>query len=141
MLQDSTYHNIVVVAIIINTSNDVVKMVSHINVVLRGWVRKLHGDIEQHTSCNIMDPHIRHTREDPNLRLDQVHQYHTHIYIIGQYWRQIELFVSVVSLIDFIVDFQFGWFHYYITSGFDDTYFRYVRLFFILRDIRILLII
>ena len=87
-----------------------------------------------------MDSHIRHTREDPNLRLDQVHQYIL-LHDIGQYWRQIELFVSVVSLIDFIVDLQFGWFHYYITSGFDDTYFRYARLFFILRDIRILLII
>lgn len=83
MLQDPTYHNIVVVAIIINTSNKVVNRVSHIDIVLRGWVGTIYGDAEQDTPCNIMDPHIRHTREDPNLRVDQIYQYHITFKHIG----------------------------------------------------------
>lgn len=59
----------------------------------------------------------------------------------GTTWRRIEFCVSFVSLIDLILDFQYNWFRLYLSSKESDAHFIYLRLFFIQRDIRILLII
>jgi hypothetical protein len=59
----------------------------------------------------------------------------------GTTWRLIEFIVSVISLIDLIIDFYFSWFDKYLAATEENEYFILYRLFFILRDLRILLII
>lgn len=59
----------------------------------------------------------------------------------GSTWRRIEFLVSLESMFDLILDYRSDWYHYYLVIREDDPYFIWLRLLFILRDVRILLII
>lgn len=56
-------------------------------------------------------------------------------------WRIIEFSISLHALIDILIDAHYKWFDLYLTTNVTDTYFILIRLGFILRDIRVLLII
>ena len=59
----------------------------------------------------------------------------------GTTWRRIEFCVSLMATADLILDYELGWFQMYLSAREDDPHFIYLRLFYILRDTRILLII
>ena len=51
------------------------------------------------------------------------------------------MFISLLALIDLIVDFYLGWYEMYLDVHFTDGNFRPLRIFFMLRDLRVVLII
>lgn len=60
---------------------------------------------------------------------------------MGHIWRKIELFISLLAILDLIVDAYLGWYEMYLDARFSDDNFIPLRLFFMLRDIRVVLII
>ena len=59
----------------------------------------------------------------------------------GYGWRRLEFSIALVSLIDLIIDKTLGWTDEYYYETVNDKNFILLRLAFVLRDIRILLII
>lgn len=59
----------------------------------------------------------------------------------GEAWRKIEFFFTILALLDFYIDFQFEWFNEYIKVTRAESLFIWLRLFYVLRDLRMLLII
>lgn len=60
---------------------------------------------------------------------------------MGYLWRKIEFVISFLSLIDLIADRVFSWTDYYYFKDVNYQYFIYLRLAFMSRDFRVLLII
>jgi hypothetical protein len=60
---------------------------------------------------------------------------------LGYFWRKLEFLVTIISVLDFIIDVELNWFKTYVNSSISDPYLIPIRLFFTLRDIRVLLII
>lgn len=60
---------------------------------------------------------------------------------LSHFYRQLKLCVSIFSIIDFAIDIKYNWFDLYLISNYRLLLFIPIRLFFILRDIRIILLI
>lgn len=66
--------------------------------------------------------------------------YHIRRYF-GDTWRKIEFFFVVNSIIDLSLDLKYDWFMDYARSSREDPWFLYYRLYFVIRDLRLILII
>lgn len=60
---------------------------------------------------------------------------------MGHIWRKIEMFISLLALLDFLMDLYLGWYEMYLDVRFSDGNFIALRIFFMLRDLRVVLII
>lgn len=60
---------------------------------------------------------------------------------LGYVWRKFELMLTIVSIADFTLNFTVGWTQCYFRSSIRDWYFIPIRLLFMMRNVRLLLII
>lgn len=66
--------------------------------------------------------------------------YHIQRYF-GESWRRMEFIFVIISIIDFSLDMKYDWVFKYARINRNDPLFIWLRLFYVFRDLRMILII